>query len=149
MYSVESRRPQMELHPRPEAKGALGAADTAELAALLKKFRVQAGLSQQALAERALISVQAVSALERGYRKAPYHVTLERIADALALSYEARQALEHSARRSRGPRLADHGAAPAHNLPRQLTSLFGRDEVVCELADLVETAPLVSIVGTG
>ena len=139
----------MELHPRPEAKGALGAADTAELAALLKKFRVQAGLSQQALAERALISVQAVSALERGYRKAPYHVTLERIADALALSYEARQALEHSARRSRGPRLADHGAAPAHNLPRQLTSLFGRDEVVCELADLVETAPLVSIVGTG
>ena len=81
-------------------------AGTAELAALLKKFRVKAGLSQQTLADRALISVQAISALERGYRKAPYRATLERIADALALSEEARQTLEHSARRSRGPRLS-------------------------------------------
>ena len=37
------------------------------------------------LADRALISVQAISALERGYRKLPYRKTLERIADALAL----------------------------------------------------------------
>ena len=65
------------------------AARTAELAGLLKKFRVQAGLSQQTLAERALISVQAVSALERGFRKAPYRATLERIADALALSHDS------------------------------------------------------------
>jgi len=125
------------------------AANTAELAALLKKFRLQAGLSQQALAERALISVQAVSALERGYRKAPYHVTLERIADALALPQEAREALEHAAPRSRGPRLADHGSALTHNLPRKLTSLFGRDDVVRDIADLLDSAPLVSIVGTG
>ena len=124
-------------------------AGTAELAALLKKLRVQAGLSQQTLADRALISVQAVSALERGYRKAPYRATLERIADALALSEEARQMLEHSARRSRGPRLVEQDLPPAHNLPRQLTSFLGRDEVVQEIADLVETAPLVSIVGTG
>ena len=52
---------------------------------------MQAGLSQQTLADRALISVQAISALERGYRKAPYRATLERIADALALSQEARR----------------------------------------------------------
>jgi len=125
------------------------AARSAELAALLKKFRVQAGLSQQTLADRALISVQAVSALERGYRKAPYRATLERIADALALSEEARQMLELSAQRSRGPRLVEQELAPAHNLPRQLTSFLGRDEVVQEIADLLETAPLVSIVGAG
>ena len=124
------------------------AAGTAELAALLKKLRVKAGLSQQTLAERALISVQAVSALERGYRKAPYRATLDRIADALALSEEERQTLEQSARRSRGPRLVEQDL-PAHNLPRQLTSFLGRDEVVQEIADLVERAPLVSIVGTG
>jgi predicted ATPase/DNA-binding XRE family transcriptional regulator len=125
------------------------AAGSAELASLLKTFRVQAGLSQQMLADRALISVQAVSALERGYRKAPYRATLERIADALALSEEARQTLEHSAQRSRGPRLDNEDLTPAHNLPRQLTSFVGRDEVVQEIAELVETAPLVSIVGTG
>jgi predicted ATPase/DNA-binding XRE family transcriptional regulator len=120
-------------------------AGTVELAALLKKFRKQAGLSQQTLAERALISVQAVSALERGFRKAPYRATLERIADALQLSEEARKTLERSARPSRGARLV----APAHNLPRRLTSFLGRDEVVQEVADLVETTPLVSIIGTG
>ncbi len=110
---------------------------------------MQAGLSQQALAEQALISAQAVSALERGFRRAPYRATLERIADALALSDEARQMLERSAHRSRGPRRVEHDRAPLQNLPRQLTSFLGRDQVVQEIADLVAAAPLVSIVGTG
>ncbi len=110
---------------------------------------MQAGLSQQVLAERALISAQAVSALERGFRRAPYRATLERIADALELSNEAREMLVQSAHRSRGPRLVEGDRAPPHNLPRQLTSFLGRDAVVAEIADLVATAPLVSIVGTG
>jgi predicted ATPase/DNA-binding XRE family transcriptional regulator len=122
---------------------------SADLATLLKTYRVRAGLSQQMLAERALISVQAVSALERGYRKVPYRNTLERIADALGLPPEARAALELSARRARGSRIAEHDVAPPHNLPRQLTSFLGRDQVIDEIAQLVETAPLVSIVGTG
>ena len=121
----------------------------AELALLLKTYRVRAGLSQQMLADLALISVQAVSALERGYRKVPYPKTLERIADALSLPDEAREALEFSARRARGSRLAEHDAVPPHNLPRQLTSFFGRAEVVREIADLLDTVPLVNIVGTG
>jgi predicted ATPase len=101
------------------------------------------------LAERALISAQAVSALERGFRRAPYRATLERIADALALSDEAREALERSAHRSRGPRLVERERAPLHNLPRQLTSFLGRDAVVAEIGEFVESAPLVTIVGTG
>jgi len=110
---------------------------------------VQSGLSQQVLAERALISAQAVSALERGFRRAPYRATLERIADALELSNETREMFVQSAHRSRGPRLVEGDRAPLHNLPRQLTSFLGRDAVVAEIADLVATAPLVSIVGTG
>jgi len=121
------------------------AATAADLAVLLKKFRTKAGLSQQSLAERALISVQAVSALERGYRKAPYRATLARIADALALPDDARNALERAARPSRGPRIA----GPPHNLPRRLTSFLGREEVVAEIATLLASAPLVTIVGTG
>lgn len=123
--------------------------ETLEFAALLKQFRVRAGLSQQMLADRALISVQAVSALERGYRKVPYRKTLERLADALGLAAEARAALELSARRARGTRSLEHEAPPPHNLPRQLTSFLGRDDVVKEIAQLVTAAPLVTLVGTG
>jgi len=118
-------------------------------AALLRQFRVRAGLSQQMLADRAMLSVQAVSALERGYRKVPYRETLERLADALSLTPEARVALERSARRARQSRTAEPEAPPPHNLPRQLTSFLGRDEVVKEIGELLLNAPLVSIVGTG
>ncbi|MGB8152043.1 MAG: helix-turn-helix domain-containing protein, partial [Candidatus Cybelea sp.] len=120
-----------------------------ELAALLKALRLQAGLSQQMLADKALVSVQAVSALERGYRKVPYPKTLERLADALALPAGARAALEEAANRARGLRFQEQEAAPTHNLPRQLTSFLGRDLVVREIRGLVKTAPLVSVVGTG
>lgn len=101
------------------------------------------------LADRALISVQAVSALERGYRKVPYRKTLERLADALGLPDEARAALELSARRARGSRSPDYELPALHNLPRQLTSFVGRDDVVKEIAQLVTMTPLVSLVGTG
>ena len=135
---------------RLDPRSALRAVENADdFAALLKHLRVQAGLSQQTLAERASISVQAVSALERGYRKAPYRATLARIADALELSPEARQRLERSTERSRGPRHTEHLPARPHNLPRQITSFLGRDEVLAKIEDLVASAPLVSIVGTG
>lgn len=127
----------------------MDAATGAELAALLKRFRMQAGLSQQMLADRALISAQAVSALERGSRKVPYRYTLDRIAEALALSDEDRAELEHSARRARGLRIEESVVAPSHNLPRQITSFFGRADVVEEIGGLLEQAPLVSVVGTG
>jgi predicted ATPase/DNA-binding XRE family transcriptional regulator len=120
-----------------------------ELAALLKSFRLQAGLSQQMLADKALISVQAVSALERGYRKVPYPKTLELLADALALSADARTALEEAANRARDLRFQEQEGGPTHNLPRQLTSFLGRDLVVREIRGLVKTASLVSVVGTG
>jgi predicted ATPase/transcriptional regulator with XRE-family HTH domain len=120
-----------------------------EFTALLKHWRVRAGLSQQALAERALISVQAVSALERGYRKAPYRETLERLADALRLPAHARASLEEAARRARGSRFGARKVGRAHNLPRQLTSFLGREDAVTEIASLACTSPLVSIVATG
>ncbi len=127
----------------------MDAATGADLASLLKRFRMQAGLSQQMLADRALISPQAVSALECGSRKVPYRYTLDRIAAALELSEEARGELERSAARARGSRLEDTVAIPAHNLPRQLTGFFGREDVVNEIVGLLEQTPLVSIVGTG
>jgi predicted ATPase/transcriptional regulator with XRE-family HTH domain len=131
-----------------EDLGEEGSASVA-FAALLRQFRLRAGLSQQMLADRAMLSVQAVSALERGYRKVPYRETLERLADALSLTAEARVALERSARRARSSRTAEPEAPPPHNLPRQLTSFLGRDDVVKDIGELLLNAPLVSIVGTG
>ncbi len=124
-------------------------AATVDLATLLKSYRVEAGLSQQQLADSALVSVQAISALERGYRKVPYRKTLERIADALGLPAQDRAALELSARRARGTRIAAESETPPHNLPRQLSAFFGRDDEVREVSDLIAATPLASLVGTG
>lgn len=46
------------------------------------------------------------------------------------------------------PPLRSLGSMP-NNLPRQLTPLVGRDEAVREIKALIETSPLVTVVGTG
>lgn len=53
--------------------------------ALLRHHRLAAGLSQEALAERARMSPNGVGALERGYRRKPQRQTLALLADALGL----------------------------------------------------------------
>ena len=60
--------------------------------ALLRRYRVDAGLTQAALAERAGLSVRAVQHLEAG-RGQPYQDTARRLADALPLDRAAREAL--------------------------------------------------------
>jgi transcriptional regulator with XRE-family HTH domain len=79
-------------------RGARGA--TEGFGELLRHYRVAAGLSQEALAERAGLSVHGISDLERGARRFPYPDTVQRIAVALALSTEDRARLRDSARRS-------------------------------------------------
>jgi class 3 adenylate cyclase/tetratricopeptide (TPR) repeat protein len=64
-----------------------------EFAALLRRHRLLAGLSQEALAERARLSVRGISDLERGLRRAPHPATIARLADALQLDSSAREAL--------------------------------------------------------
>ena len=68
--------------------------------ALLRRYRLLAGLSQEALAERAQLSTRAVSALEQRLDRAPRAATLALLADALALSEEARAALVDAAQQS-------------------------------------------------
>lgn len=55
---------------------------------LLRRYRVAAGISQEALAERAGLSSQAVGAIERGERSAPRRETVAALARALALNAE-------------------------------------------------------------
>ncbi|HYN87825.1 MAG TPA: tetratricopeptide repeat protein, partial [Ardenticatenaceae bacterium] len=110
-------------------------APAASFAALLRHHRVAAGLSQEALAERAGISVRAVSDLERGARRAPYRETVRLLADALRLEPADRVALEAAVDRGRGP-LAGVAAGPdpvAPTLPAAVTPLIGRDQEVASL----------------
>jgi DNA-binding XRE family transcriptional regulator len=75
---------------------------------LLKAHRLAANLTQEVLAERARISVRAISDLERGLHRTPQKETVHLLADALQLSAQDRAAFEAAARRltdSSAPRL--------------------------------------------
>ncbi|MBV9103597.1 MAG: helix-turn-helix transcriptional regulator, partial [Candidatus Eremiobacteraeota bacterium] len=52
-------------------------AQSHDFGSLLKRLRLSAGLSQEELAECARLSVEAISAYERGTRRAPYRDTVE------------------------------------------------------------------------
>src|SRR5579859_127491 len=66
---------------------------TEPFGALLRRFRLAASLSQEALAERAGLSATAIAALERGRRASPRASTLALLVGALSLSGEDRAAL--------------------------------------------------------
>jgi predicted ATPase/DNA-binding XRE family transcriptional regulator len=124
---------------------------------LLRHYRVAAGLSQEALAERAHMSSHGVSALERGYRRTPQRETLALLADALALSEEQQRAFETAAGRSVLLRRAGGGSVMVgpwadsgiSNLPFALTSFVGREAELDAVASLMRDHRLVTLTGTG
>jgi len=67
---------------------------------LLKKFRREAGLTQEVLAERSKLSIRSISDLERGLSRQPRYETLDLLTKALGLSAEQRVALFSLARPS-------------------------------------------------
>jgi transcriptional regulator with XRE-family HTH domain len=128
----------------------------ASFGALLRDFRLAAGLSQETLAERAGMSAGGISFLERGVRRAPYRDTVAVLATGLGLSAENRQLLETAAARVPQPRKRQGSStSPAldepagHNLPIELTSFVGRATDVAKLRSLLATSRLVTIVGPG
>lgn len=92
-------------------------ADADLFGALLREYRASANLTQEELAARAGLSVQAVSMLERGVRRTPRSRTVELLARAMQLDAAQRQALVAAARqmRTRQPPVeaGDEGAAAA------------------------------------
>lgn len=88
---------------------------------LLKRHRRAAGLTQEELAERAELSVEAISALERGVSRAPHRDTVGLLADALGMSGGERTLFEAAARK----REDAAGPLPA----RGLSSPSGTDGV--------------------
>jgi predicted ATPase/transcriptional regulator with XRE-family HTH domain len=119
---------------------------------LLRKFRLTAGLSQEVLAERAALSTNGISALERGASLAPQRETLALLVKALRLSAEQQLALEQAAIRPSRPRDRHPVAAqPAlnNNLPRTPSSFVGRESEIAAITALLENHQLVTVVGFG
>lgn len=81
---------------------------------LLKRYRMAAGLTQEALAARANLSARAISDLERGINRAPRYETLNLLTSAMSLEASQRAALFAAAR----PALPgeDAQATPLHLL---------------------------------
>ena len=90
---------------------------------LLRRHRAAAGLSQAGLAERAGLSVEAVSTLERGLRRAPHPETVRLLAEALGLDGADREAFRGAVH---GPAAPPPDAAPGPALPVPPTPLLGR-----------------------
>ena len=84
----------------------MNAEQRSPFALILRRLRLAAGLSQEQLAERARVSLDAVGALERGTRRAPYRETVDMLARAMSAS-EAERAELH-ARRAPAAKVAGH-----------------------------------------
>jgi non-specific serine/threonine protein kinase len=136
--------------------------EAASFSALLRHYRAAARLTQEQLAERAGLSRRGIADLERGARRAPYPHTVERLAAALGLSEADQIALTEAARppgvftnrpRPRQAGVGDvrHGieALAPHNLPLRPTSFVGHELDRARLASLLESSPLVTLVGPG
>ncbi len=126
---------------------------------LLKRFRLHAGMTQSDLAERAKLSVEAISTLERGARTRPHVETVTSLARALDLppqrEVELRSAVASSRRPQRDVRSllgfarSDNGAISHSNLPKALTSFVGRETELSEIAVLLRQHRVVTVVGAG
>jgi predicted ATPase/DNA-binding XRE family transcriptional regulator len=121
--------------------------------ALLRRHRTAAALSQEELAERAGVSVRALSDLERGVHRAPRLETVRMLAEALALGEDDRAHLLAMARPVAEPSASgarSHPLAMAA-LPLPPTRLIGRETEMAELSDLLahDDVRLVTLTGPG
>jgi len=127
----------------------------------LRQLRLRAGLSQEALAERAGLAAKAIAALERGARRSPYPRTLGLLGEALGLSAAERAALADVA--SRGAQRRGQARTPSPSpqapavqpsrLPVWLTSFVGRAAEIETVRALLDPAGaavrLLTLLGPG
>ena len=117
-------------------------------AGVLRGLRIEAGLTQEELAEAAGLTSRAISYLERGEVATPRKETVRLLADALRLTGPARTQFETVAR-VRGAAVTD-GAAATRTLPRDVAAFTGRYRELAELVDAAAGAStVVSICAIG
>lgn len=108
-------------------------------------------MTQEALAERARMSLAAIGKLERGVRQRPYRDTVQLLSDALSLSPEQKLELERAASaRTQLTASADlREDELATNLPVVFSSFVGREQDLAALLPMVAEHRLVTLIGVG
>ncbi|MER7190535.1 ATP-binding protein [Streptomyces flaveolus] len=118
----------------------------------LRDLRGHAGLSQEALAHAAGVSVRALADMERGRTRGPQRRTVQALAEALGLDGDGAASLERSAALGRPrPRTATDPAGPGTlALPRDIQDFTARGPALARLLDLARDAesgrPVVTVV---
>jgi non-specific serine/threonine protein kinase len=130
---------------------------------LLKRYRLLAGLTQEALAERAGVSARSIQAIERAESR-PHRDTLRRLVAALGLRGEVQAAVvaaalptprgylagrSAAAHAPAGPGALRELGAPRTNLPLQLTGFVGRTREMAEVGQLLGETRLLTLTGSG
>jgi predicted ATPase/DNA-binding XRE family transcriptional regulator len=139
--------------------------DAPDFATLLRRYRRERRLTQEELAERAGVSPEAISMLERGLTLSPQRGTVELLVAAFGLSPEEAASFDTAARQARwAERGADQQAAAVDealsgsargiaraegNLPVPLTPLFGRERDEDALLSMLDdpTTRLLTLTG--
>src|SRR5262249_42263119 len=124
--------------------------EAASFSELLRRHRVAAGLTQEALAELTGLSVTGIQKLERAPGR-PYRDTVERLVAALHLSVDAQAELRAAARPAQDQRTDGTSGrrVGTADLPEALTSFVGREREIAELSDLLGSARLLTLTGVG
>jgi predicted ATPase/DNA-binding XRE family transcriptional regulator len=152
-------------------EAATDAVETSPFGELLRQHRLAAGLTQEALAERAGLAERTIQDLERGVAR-PRRETLRRLVVALTPAPAARAHFEQAslAPRRRAGRTAQgqDGGRPGGRtagrsggvsgsessdspdpVPAALTSFVGRERELEELQQLLQTCRLLTLTGAG
>ncbi len=158
--TLPGHRPDSRPDSRPDPAGIIDivndsagpARKTISFAALLRELREARSLTQQELAAAAKVSVDAVSALERGRRTQPQPHTVRALATALHLCDADRMALLSTLGRAGDAALE----MPSRKLMPRTPSppsveVVGRDDEVAEIVAALGTTPgrLVTLTGPG
>ena len=121
----------------------------------LRYFRERVALTEEELANRAGLSTDAISALERGVRRRAYPQTIRALSDALALSPAERDVFATAAPLPHdgvaGTPASGSRILPTGQLPAALTPLIGREREKVAVAILLASPDvrLLTLTGPG
>src|SRR5437588_4064067 len=114
---------------------------------LLRGYRLAAGLTQEALAAQAGLSVRGLSDLERGARLAPRRETVQLLAEALQLAVAERTRLEAAARQRGAPTLQTAGEIlPSPQSSFSALPFVGRTQELALVEQVLADGPPVLLV---
>jgi non-specific serine/threonine protein kinase len=142
---------------------------TTTIGDLLKGLRLDAGLTQAQLADKAGLSARGVGDIERGLKPRPHRYTIALLADALQLTPPQRALLEavasgrppssNKAVSDRAPTADDalattseeddHQTSARHNLPSAISTFVDREIASAEVKRLLQTTRLLTLTGAG